>query len=529
MYPPVLPDGYPIYGEVTGIVYQVLLVDDDRIDLEGLARLLPWERLRMQVRGVASDAYEALDFAAEHPVDVLVTDIKLPVMTGLELAERVVKLHPGVSILFVSAYEDFHFAKMAIALNASGYVTKPYDDRELIAALERIAGELDKARQRKPMLVGNAIRQWLEGTIEEGALTTALGEYGLALRAASPVVAIAEVDDVWQMNADPVHPFHGRAGEAARRVVLACGEEGLPLACPLDNHRVGIVTDRTDAAAALEALVRRVADREPFTVTVGIGGAVRPDADARAACLQAADALSCKLFYGKNRTIDIRTAPQAHQSNAADLDELFEALFVAASGYDLPRVDDGVEALFRYAAELNGRIRANHFIMFALSKLDAYLHTHRVELLDLPGTDWQAFDLLARLETIAEMKSWFRRRLFEVSELLHARKQRKGRLIEEVEAFVRTRLAERLTLRDVADRFAFSPNYFGQLFREETGEKFNDYLTRLRIEKARELLQDPKLKVFEVAHRVGFKKIANFSVQFKTAYGLSPGDYRKQC
>ncbi|MBB6671634.1 response regulator [Cohnella nanjingensis] len=510
-------------------MYQVLLVDDDRIDLEGLVRLIPWERLRMQVCAVASDAYEALDLAAVHPVDILVTDIKMPIMTGLELAERIVKLYPAVSILFVSAYEDFHFAKQAIALNASGYVTKPYDNRELVSALERIQGELDKERQRQPMLVGETIRQWLEGMLDRQAFAAGLREYGLTLGARHPAVAIAEMDDLWQINADPAHPFHGRIGEAAWQIVRACGEAGMPLACPLDNHRVAVVLDRPDYAEALTELVKTVEAREPFTITVGIGAPVE-DGDVRGSYLQAAEALTCKLFYGKNRTIDIRMAKSNnHQSNASDLDGLFEGLFVAASGYDLPRIDDGVEALFRYAAELNGRIRANHFAMFVLSKLDAYLNTLNVELLDLPGTDWQAFDVLARLETIAEMKIWFRRRMFEASELLHKRKLKKGRLIEEVEAFVRERLSDRLTLRDVADRFAFSPNYFGQMFREETGEKFNDFLTRLRIEKARELLRDPKLKVFEVAHQVGFKKIANFSVQFKMAYGLSPGDYRKQC
>ncbi|MBB6729807.1 response regulator [Cohnella zeiphila] len=510
-------------------MYQVLLVDDDRMDLEGLVRLIPWESLGMAVCGTASNAYDALDLAEGRPVDLLVSDIKMPAMTGLELAERLASFHPGARFLFVSAYEDFHYAKQAIAIHASGYVTKPYDNRELVSALERVRADLDKERKRKPMLVADAVREWLEGEREAEAFEGALREYGLALGARAPAVGIAEIDDPWRIHADPEHPYHGRIGEAVRLIVRMCGEAGYPLACPLGDHRVAVILDKPEGAARMEELVTAVGAREPFTITVGIG---RPGAggDVRESYRQASEALSCKLFYGKNRTIE--TAParrHEHRTNAADLDGLFEQLFVAAAGYDLPRIEDGVEALFRYAALLNGKIKANHFAMFVLSKMDAHLGTLNVGLLELPEADWQSFDELARLETLDEMRMWFRRRMLEVSELLQERKTKKGRrLIEEVEAFVRGRLADRLTLRDVADRFAFSPNYFGHLFKEETGEKFTDYVTRLRIEKAKELLGDPKLRVFEVAHQVGFKKIAHFSVQFKQVYGLSPGDYRKQ-
>jgi two-component system response regulator YesN len=509
-------------------VYQVLLVDDDRMDLEGLERLIPWESLGLAVCGTASNGFDALDIAEERPVDILVSDIKMPAMTGLELAERLARIRPGVRFLFVSAYEDFQYAKQAIAIHASGYVTKPYDNRELVAALERVRAELDKERQRKPMLVADAVREWLEGARDAESFAAGLREYGLALRERNPAVGIAEIDDLWRIHADPGHPYHGRIGEAVRQIVRMCGEAGYPLVCPLGDHRVAVVLDKADGAAGMEELVAAVAAREPFTITVGIGGP-QSEGDVRESFRQAEEALACKLFYGKNRTIRTGVDQQARQTNAADLDSLFERLFVAAAGCDLAGIEQGVEALFRYATLLNGKIKANHFAMYVLSKMDAHLGTLNVGLLELPDADWQAFDELARLETLDEMREWFRRRMFEVAEILMERKRKKGRkLIEEVEAFVRDRLGERLTLRDVADRFAFSPNYFGQLFKEETGEKFNDYVTRLRIEKAKELLGDPKLRVFEVAHQVGFKKIAHFSMQFKQYCGLSPGDYRKQ-
>jgi len=511
-------------------VYNVLLVDDDRMDLQGLLQLIPWPNLQMNVIGTASDAYAALEIARLHKVDLLVTDIKMPVMTGLELAEQIVELHPRIRIVFISAYEDFHFAKQAIALNASGYITKPYANQELMQVLERVGIELGKDEQNKLVLLSETIRKWLEGKLGGDPAIARLKEFGLALRQQELSVGLIEIDDLWRINSDPNHPAHGKIHETAGRITAVCSRFGLPLACPMDNNRIGVILDQPAPLAALEGILEQIGKQESFTVTIGFGSGVMSPDRVYASYMEAAEALSCKLFYGKNRIIQPNRTQSAHQANAADLESIFEALFVAASRYELVRIDQCVCALFAYAAELNGKIKANHFAMFILSKMDSYLSKLHAGLFDLSGLDFRAFDLLAQLETIDDMLSLFRRLMFEVSELLWERKQKKGRrLIEEVETFVRSRLADKLTLRDVADQFAFSPNYFGQMFKEETGEKFTEFLIRLRIEKARELLQDPKLKVFEVAHRVGFKKIANFSLQFKQTYGLSPGDYRKQC
>lgn len=109
------------------------------------------------------------------------------------------------------------------------------------------------------------------------------------------------------------------------------------------------------------------------------------------------------------------------------------------------------------------------------------------------------------------------------------KKQSKSRrLIEPIEQYIHSRLAEDITLREIANKFSYSPNHMGYLFKEQTGESFNEYLVRNRMEKAKELLLEPKYKIYEVADQVGYKSLAYFSRLFREHYGFTPGDYRKQ-
>lgn len=126
------------------------------------------------------------------------------------------------------------------------------------------------------------------------------------------------------------------------------------------------------------------------------------------------------------------------------------------------------------------------------------------------------------------MKSWLRRRMFELSERLQRKRQgKKYKLIEEIKAYIEVELENNVMLRDAAIHFSFSPNHLGQIFYDETGIYFSDYVSIRRLERVKLLLGDPKLKVYEAAHQVGYKNLSHFSKQFKDYYGVSPGDYRR--
>jgi len=128
-------------------MYKVLLVDDEVLDLEGMRAFIPWTDLGMEVSAAVNNGFDAYEVLERERIDILVTDVRMPNMTGLELTKRGLTLQPHLKVIFVSGYQDFQFVKQALSLQACNYVLKPTDDDELIESLEKIRGELEQRRR----------------------------------------------------------------------------------------------------------------------------------------------------------------------------------------------------------------------------------------------------------------------------------------------------------------------------------------------------------------------------------------------
>ncbi|ANE45776.1 AraC family transcriptional regulator [Paenibacillus swuensis] len=155
-------------------MYKVLLADDEMLDLEGMKAFVPWKELGMEVVGGVTNGFAACKVLETEKIDILVTDVRMPNMTGLELAGKALERWKDIKIIFVSGYQDFHYAKQALSLNASGYVLKPMDDQELIDSLAKVRNALDEERKREaafgqimPLARNEAMLRIPEGDIRQ--------------------------------------------------------------------------------------------------------------------------------------------------------------------------------------------------------------------------------------------------------------------------------------------------------------------------------------------------------------------------
>ena len=194
-----------IYGEMIP-VYKVLLADDEILDLEGMKSFIPWEDLGMKVIDSVNNGFAACEVLESEKVDILVTDVRMPNMTGLELAQRALKLQEELRIIFVSGYQDFGYVKQAIALNACSYVLKPMEDQELIDALTKVRMELDRLHERKeteeayqqmiPILKNQYLLQILQRPYDGAILDIIKREYRLTELHWPVCVILLELDNV---------------------------------------------------------------------------------------------------------------------------------------------------------------------------------------------------------------------------------------------------------------------------------------------------------------------------------------------
>uniref|UniRef100_UPI0026B39371 response regulator transcription factor n=1 Tax=Paenibacillus selenitireducens TaxID=1324314 RepID=UPI0026B39371 len=128
---------------------KALLADDEMLDLEGMKQFIPWSELGIEVVDAMNNGFSACDVMEQEQIDILVTDVHMPNMTGLELAKRAMEVNKDIRIIFVSGYQDFNYVKQALSLNACSYVLKPMDDEELVESLRKVTVELYDEKQRR--------------------------------------------------------------------------------------------------------------------------------------------------------------------------------------------------------------------------------------------------------------------------------------------------------------------------------------------------------------------------------------------
>ncbi|MDQ6419496.1 response regulator [Paenibacillus sp. LHD-117] len=521
-------------------MYKVLLVDDEILDLKGMQTFIPWTELGMNVVHSVSSGFAAAEIIESEPIDILVTDVRMPNMSGLELARKALDKQARIKIIFVSGYQDFNYVKQAMSLNACSYVVKPMDDNELIESLQKLRIELDDERrlleteqlyQRMvPIMKNEYLLRLLEGTSDDEMLQVLLERYELN-RLAWPVKVVAVERDDWMLKrgSDDAIDDSELSGLFLHAMIDVCSRLRIEHMCKLGGNRVGMLLEQGMEIDRLREALTNEPLEAPFTVTIGVGGFAGSPAELKDSYRQARLALDYKVFYGKGRIIRHEDIQQAQMKDVQSLDIQLDALFEAMTDYDLVKVHDELGLLYGLANNLRSKYTIQNFTVFLIMKLDAHLQKINEDLFQMLNLDFNSLDVLLRHETMDEIHSWLRYRVYELSELLQNKKQKKNwKLAQDIIADVKQRLHENITLKDVAEKYSFSPNYLGQIFKEEMNTNFSDYVATLRMEKAGDLLANTNLKVYEIAGLIGYRYLPYFSRQFKDYHGMTPLEFRRR-
>ncbi|MEK5236498.1 response regulator [Paenibacillus sp. FSL L8-0470] len=512
----------------------VLLVDDEAVDLEWLRRRVLASSLDIAVVGTANNGFNALKAMEQVRVDIILSDIRMPIMTGTEFARRAKVIHPKIKIVFISGHEDFSYAKEAIQINASGYLLKPVKDKDLYEMLGSLCTAIEQEREQNRSLSEalslvnkELILRWFDETSPEPAephLRSAL--IPLLLKGAA--AAVVEIDDLeWKMRDLSEEDARVKTRQMAGLIKSIVENAKMGTLIAASHHRFVILCNlpQDSFLNLLEELIRRVAESSLCTVTVGVGQYAQEEAGLHESYQQAQAALSAKWLLGKNRLIRDSMEPSPRESPGVRIEQTVEQLLEAIIQYDLVAIDDHLLELFTSASKRD----VYELIIRITSKLHADLQQQNENLYELLQWESHQPDILFQFETIHDILSWMRRRFFELSELLYVKRQRqKRRLIDEIINYVEENLEKKITLKEVAAHFNFTPNYLGYLFKEDYGLPFNEYVKERKTSRVFELLSDPTLMIYEIAERMGYKNLIYFNRQFKQITGMTPGEYRKK-
>lgn len=522
-------------------MYNVLLVDDEELDLEGMKRFIPWADLGMEIKGCVNNALSACEVLDQHHIDILVSDVNMPYMSGLELAKLALQRNPNIRIIFVSGFQEFSYVQQALSLKAYSYVLKPMEDSELIASLMKVKRDIDEQRKQReverayqdliPIAKSDLLLRLFEGEdLTDREFMTKLIHTHELHRLKWPIrVAVMELDVLLRLEHD--HP----SSLEQSRIFLkqfheASNREGKIPYCKLSAERIAMLLEAEGIEDRIAKLLDAAQRRLSVSVTMGLGAPVQQSEQLYESYRQAVQAVEGKMFLGKGGIInyeEVRVEPGMLDSRM--LDAHMNSLMKAVIEYELVLIHDEIDNLFRSVTSLRSKYTVHNLTGYIIWKLEQHLSAIHEDLFELLGLDIHKLDILQQFETIHDIRRWLLYRVFEISEKLHQKSNSQDRqFIRNVVKAIRERMNENITLKDIAQQFSFSPSYFGFLVRDKSGHTFNELLVQLRMERACELLKQPGLKIYEISDQVGYRYLPYFSRQFKEKFGMTPLEYRRK-
>ncbi|MEF2591035.1 MAG: response regulator [Blautia obeum] len=536
-------------------MYRILLVDDEILVRDAIKENIDWKGMDCELVGDCENGKEAAEFVKEHPVDIVLTDILMPYMDGMELSNFLHDNYPEIVIVIFSGFGEFEYAKKAIQYGVSEYLLKPVTAMELTGVIEKmkkkveqqrlekskmdaLAQNSEEYRKNKQIIRSKNIEALVNCTTDVNASIERLAEMGIDISAASYRVAIFDIDlysGMYQLDTEK------RQESALMAFVLfnisdeIVTREEAGIAYQEGNNRVGILfqekwsrnfTPRTKEIC--HEIQEKTKEVMGFDVSMGIGKWVKKPEELIQSHDMAAQTLQYRYLLGGNLLIDMEEQhPVQEIAIEDDLAELKEAMKTGQKEqvYQiLIKIEDSIrQALMeksRACMYLQQVIRTMDNACEDVSADMDRIREDRDELLR-QITDQKFF------EDACKVVQKHTDRIFEIlSELNTSSSKRQARLA--IDYIQKNYMDPDLSLNSICSYLNISTSYFSTIFKDETGETFTEVLIRTRMEKAKELLENTTLKNYEIAEKVGFSDPHYFGISFKKMTGCTPTEYARE-
>ncbi len=532
-------------------MYKLLIVDDEPTVRHGLRHYFDWAEFGIEAVEEADDGDTALEAVARIRPDLVLTDVRMPAMDGIRLSRELRASCPDTKIVFVSGHDDADYLKSALQVNAVDYIFKPVNLQELRAVIERVAAEL-ASRDRERLLARDMQVKLRESMplLREKFLLSALQGGLITLSGAQERIRFLElelpVDAEYEAIVVSLDNYAELRDEKSERDLQLLVYAATNIAQELiDRYASGYALE--SGAGEIAGLLRWSGEDDPgerlltlagdirdnlerwlkIGATIGVGSRTTGLSKVCESYAQAREAASRKWYLGRNRiiTMDSLEAEEGREERIGHARiEKLTALLRAGDGKGLA---DEVRELF---ARLTGN-RAGGFAYARNVSLQVALLADQL-LLELgieppPAGASRVWESILKKDTVEDIRETLEGYAMSVCAAVRERRyKRTSNLVERVNAVLASRYAENLSVADVGREVYLSPTYVSLLYKQETGRTINEALTLVRIEKAKELLRDPRHKFYDVCEAVGYADPSYFTKLFKKMTGLTPKAYR---
>lgn len=534
---------------------KVFLVEDEMVIRRGIKNSIDWEKEGYIFCGEASDGELAYPMIIKEKPDILITDIRMPFMDGLELCKLVKKELPNIKILILSGYDEFDYAKEAIRLGVTEYLLKPISSGKLLEALNGVSESIRREKEDKD-LVRKYMEEMRENTEHEKQ------KFFEQMIAGNLSMADAlETGKKYEMNLSAgmynLLLFRFTLGEENRKSGELLGEaeyaieklterleyvfefqrgvEGWAFLLMADNEEQ--MSERVkELSKDLEEIMKNYSTNAYFG---GIGQPVARLRELEESFREAERALAARFTMELNRIISVEDIRMAQNVDTLDDIEIMSFGEIEKTRTMLEKflnngaedeIDEFVDVYINELPEEN----LKSVLMRQYIIMDAYIvmmsFCEKIEGIEgeMQAQSEELKNSMKTIQTLEEIKNYIRmllKKIIGVRDTISGR--RYSDIIEIAKDQIRkTYMSDEISLNTIAAEVGMSPSYFSSIFSKEMGKTFVEYLTEIRMDRAKELLMCSSMKTSEIGYEVGYKDPHYFSYIFKKTQNCTPKEFR---
>ncbi|WEK54710.1 MAG: response regulator [Candidatus Cohnella colombiensis] len=516
---------------------KVLLVDDEPLTTESLERYMDWELLGVSNVRSAANGVEALELMRDFVPDIIVSDVRMPRMNGIEFATQAREAFPKIKLIFLSGYSDKEYLKSAIHLKAINYVEKPVKLEELTAAIRESISQLI-AEQSNQTLTQFAIHERIlnmlvNESVPQAQLRLKFGAHfpafldqpvrAMAIQLSHPSDAKLVITDEQQTVL--IHQTQQIINDLnnSERFIGFVHNDTLILL--VNAQPIHADTFKTLARQLLYSFNQQYGDSLAFSIGIGTPN-LQPN-QLKEACLSAIFAVKSSFYFGTGLVFsEPPTLSGTDPNNSIEVlyNEFRQALRDDQEPETLVLIDRLTTDMRTLRDPEISRVKNVYFRLlmilheFALEKGLSVTDPHQEEKFI-----WKEVGEMTTLQCLQDYVVGNVQAVFSQFKEHNAVNARVSTIVH----YIKNHYADAdLTTKTIADNTFLSQNYMCALFKKETSKTINEYITEVRLEKAKQLLKNRQLKLYEIAHAIGFTDPNYFSSMFKKAVGLTPSQYR---
>lgn len=536
-------------------MYKILVVDDFLPDRKTIIEMLarePFLDMQLQIVGECEDGLQALKAIETTQPDIVISDIEMPLCNGLELARNIRFNHPRIKIIFCSLYDEFEYARKALYFGGYGYILKPLDSEELKLCIQRVTGQLaseanlvknqleyEEIRRMlteyKPVLAEDFLKSLIygENIASEPQLWEKVRYLGINLSHGDFQLAYAEIDDFDRITqADSTEKQQIFSMRVFNRVQEALEKHKGFLVLRLNEAHFLIIHQSSMGASPIADGLEQILiefNRSDVSLTIGISEPREQLKELKDMYQQCLYLMKHKYLLGKGKLIFPGDVPLTTWSNTLDFNAIQKDVMFLLNAGTQCQITEYVDQFFKRVSHCADIQYFKNLCFYVVICMQTQLQENNETLKAVLVSTDLIWEELLRFETANDAADWIKNSLVKVNQYLAAKsKSSSVQLVEKIKQYVDENYGKDVRIENMAADLFYSPNYLNRIFKQETGETILEYVTALRIEKAKVLLQDPGVKLSSISETLGYGNPAYFSFLFKKATGLTLKEYRER-